>query len=73
MQFAATGMELETLILGKVNQKEKDRHHMISLICGVQNMAQNDLSTKQKRLWTCRTLMFAGGRGRVDWESGDGR
>ena len=33
--FAATWMELETLILSKVSHKEKDRHHMISLICGV--------------------------------------
>ena len=35
MPFAATWMELETLILSEVSQKEKDRHHMISLICGV--------------------------------------
>ena len=32
MPFAATWMELETLILSEVNQKEKDKHHMISLI-----------------------------------------
>ena len=30
MPFAATWMELETLILSEVNQK--DRYHMISLI-----------------------------------------
>ena len=35
MPFAATWMELETLILSEVSQKEKDKHHMISLICGV--------------------------------------
>ena len=35
MSFAATWMELETLILSEVSQKEKDRHHMISLIYGV--------------------------------------
>ena len=35
MPFAATWMKLETLILSEVNQKEKDRYHMISLICGV--------------------------------------
>ena len=34
MPFAATWMELETLILSKVHQKEKDKYHMISLICG---------------------------------------
>jgi len=35
MPFAATWMEIETLILSEVRQKEKDRHHKISLICGV--------------------------------------
>ena len=33
--FAETWMEPETLILSEVSQKEKDRHHIISLICGV--------------------------------------
>ena len=35
MAFAATWMELETLILSEVSQKEKDRYHMTSLTCGV--------------------------------------
>ena len=35
MPFAATWMELETLILSEVNQKEKDKYHMISLIPGI--------------------------------------
>ena len=35
MSSAATCMELEILILSEANQKEKDRHHMISLICGI--------------------------------------
>ena len=32
MPFAATWMELETLILSEVSQKEKDKYHMISHI-----------------------------------------
>ena len=32
MPFSATWMELETLILSEVNQKKKDKYHMISLI-----------------------------------------
>ena len=32
MPFAATWMELETLILSEVSQKEKDKYHMTSLI-----------------------------------------
>ena len=35
MPFAATWMQLETLILSEVSQKEKDKYHMISLISGV--------------------------------------
>ena len=35
MPFAATWMELEIIILSKVSQKEKDKYHMISLICGI--------------------------------------
>ena len=35
MSFAATWMELGILILSKVNQKEKDKYYMISLISGI--------------------------------------
>ena len=33
--FAATWMDLEIIILSEVSQKEKDKYHMISLICGI--------------------------------------
>ena len=32
--FVATWMELETLLLSEVSQKEKDKYHMMSLISG---------------------------------------
>jgi len=35
MSFAATRMELETLIVSEVIQKEKDTYHMTSLISGI--------------------------------------
>ena len=35
MPFAATWMDLETVILSEVSQKEKDKYHMILLICGI--------------------------------------
>ena len=35
MPFAATWMELETLILSEVGQKERDKYYMISLISGI--------------------------------------
>ena len=34
MSFAATRVELETLILSEVSPKEKDKYHMVSLISG---------------------------------------
>ena len=35
MPLAATWMELETLILSEMSQKDKDKYHMISLITGI--------------------------------------
>ena len=35
MSFAATWMELETLILSELSQKEKDKYHMVSLTSGI--------------------------------------
>ena len=35
MPFATTWMGLEIIILSEVSQTEKDKHHMISLICGI--------------------------------------
>ena len=35
MPFSATWMELEIIILSEASQKEKDKYHMISLICGI--------------------------------------
>ena len=35
MPFAATWVDLEIIILSDVSQKEKDKYHMISLICGI--------------------------------------
>ena len=35
MPFAATWMDLEIIILSEVSHIEKDKCHMISLICGI--------------------------------------
>ena len=49
MPFAATQMDLEIIILIKVSQTEKDKYHMISLICAIfKNMIQMNLFTEQK-------------------------
>ena len=33
--FAAIWMDLQIISLSEINQKEKDKYHMISLICGI--------------------------------------
>ena len=35
MPFLATWMDLETLILSEVSQKEKDNYDIMSVICGI--------------------------------------
>ena len=38
MPFEVTWIDLEMIILREVSQKEKDKYHVISLICGIENM-----------------------------------
>ena len=40
--FAATWMDLEIIILSEISQK--DKYHMISLMCGILNITQMNLS-----------------------------
>ena len=35
MPCVATWIQLEIIILNEVSQKEKDKYHMISFICGI--------------------------------------
>ena len=35
MSFAATWMNLDIAILSEGSQAEKDKYHMVSLICGI--------------------------------------
>ena len=35
MPFAATWMDLEIIILSEISHKEKDKHLMILLLCGL--------------------------------------
>ena len=44
--FAATWMDVEIVILSKVSQIEKDRYHMIMLICGILKNGTNELIYK---------------------------
>ena len=46
MPFAATWMDLEIIILSEESQTEKDKYHMISLICGIWKNDTNELIYK---------------------------
>ena len=49
MPFAATQMDLEIVILSEVSQTQKDKYHVISLICSIfKKGVQMNLFTKQK-------------------------
>ena len=37
LPFVTTWMDLESIMLSKISQTEKDKAHMISLICGMLN------------------------------------
>ena len=50
MSFAATWVQLEMIIQSEVSQKEKDKYHMLSLISGIEDMAQMNISKKQKQI-----------------------
>ena len=46
MPFAATWIDLEIVIFSEVSQPEKDKYHMISLICGILKNDTNKLIYK---------------------------
>jgi len=75
MPFAATWVDSEIIVLSEVSQKEKDKkekdkYHMISLICGIQNMTQMNFSMKQThrhREQICGCQQWVEG---MEWKSG---
>ena len=46
MSFAATGLDLETVILSEVSQTEKDKYHMISFVGRIWRNDTNELVYK---------------------------
>ena len=59
MTFAATRMDLKIVILIEVNQTEKEKYRIASLICEIQKeMIKMNLLAKQKE----NELMVAGGK-----------
>ena len=64
--------ELEIVIKSEVSQKEKDRYHIILLICEIYKMVQMNLFAMQKDRHRCREQVYdyKGGReGGINWET----
>ena len=67
MPFAATQLELKTLLLSEVSQKE-NKYHKISLVSGIGYMAPMNLSTEKKLMDLQNRLVVARGEGEgVGW------
>ena len=48
MPFAATWVDQEIIILSGVSQLEKDKYHMLSLVCGILKNDTNEFTYKTK-------------------------
>ena len=73
MPFAVTWVDPEIVILSEVSQTEKDKYHMISLICGIFKKGTNELIYKTKRVTHVKiNLWLPGdkGGGRINWKIG---
>ena len=67
MPFAATWMDLKIFILSEISETEKEKYHMIFLICRIEKeMIQLNLSTKEKQTHPLREQVY-GCQGRRMW------
>ena len=77
MQFATTWMQLEIIMQSEGSQKEADKYHIISLICGMKNMTQMNQSIGQKQTHKLGEQICGpqggGGREGMNWEFGVSR
>ena len=56
-------IDLEIIILSEVSQTEKEKYHMISLTCRIENMIQMNIFTKQKHTHRLRKQTYGYQRG----------
>jgi len=77
LPFAMMWMELEIIMVSEISQSEKDKYHMISLICGIEETKQinqrgrKDRGRKtKKQTLNCRKQTDGLPEGEVDWEMG---
>ena len=73
LTFATTWMDLQGIMWSEISQTEKDKYHMISLICKIQKIKKAN-KTKWKQTHRCREQMDGcqrgggGWIGKEDWE-----
>ena len=58
MPLATTWMELESIILSEINQSEKNKYHMISLIGGISETNERSKKRERERQTKKQTLNF---------------
>ena len=77
--FVEMWMDLETVIQSEVSQKEKNKYHILTHICGTQKngtdqmVCRTEIETQMQRtnVWTPRGESGGGGGGAVmNWEIG---
>ena len=74
LPFAATWMELETLILSEVCQKDKEKYHVISHVWNLIYSTNEPFHRKEAHGLGEETCGCQGGGGSgMDWEFGVGR
>ena len=65
MPFTGTWMDLEMIILTEVSQTEKNKYHMISLICGILKNDTDELIYKTETASQTKEIGRASCRERV--------
>ena len=64
MPFAATWMDLETVILSEVSQTEKDKYHDITYMWNLKNKPVNITKKKQTHRYREQTHGYQWGEGK---------
>ena len=50
LPFVTTWLDLEGILLSEISQKEKDKYHMISLICQIQKQNKQNKQNKTHKI-----------------------
>ena len=61
MPFAATWIDLEGIMLSEISQTEKDKYHMISLICVILKIQQTSEYNKKEadsQIWKTNYIFY---------------